>query len=80
MKRIESSVIFGIALICVGVLFLLQNLGVLGVLTGCCGRYFSLAAAQPSCWHSSYDTAADRVDLQVSGGIGNISIMREPGR
>ena len=51
MKRIESSVIFGIALICVGVLFLLQNLGVLGVLTGllwallfaCGGAAFLLA-------------------------------------
>jgi len=34
MKRIESSIIFGMALICVGVLFLLQNLGVLGALAG----------------------------------------------
>lgn len=34
MKHVESSIIFGMALICVGVLFLLQNLGVLGVMAG----------------------------------------------
>ena len=34
MKRIEGSIIFGTALVCIGVLFLLQNLGVLGALAG----------------------------------------------
>jgi hypothetical protein len=34
MKRVESSIVFGMALICVGVLFLLQSLGVLGAVAG----------------------------------------------
>jgi len=34
MKRVESSIILGMALIGVGVLFLLQNMGVLGAIAG----------------------------------------------
>jgi hypothetical protein len=34
MKRIEHSIIFGTALICIGTLFLLQNLGLLGAIAG----------------------------------------------